>query len=171
MRNELGLGVLYEHKRRLLRQPLWAGTLQQDLISHAGLSLGNVASHINAGFEYRIGRFLPDDFGTASVRPGGDSASPGRNDPRLRRNFLGGFHLFASADARLVGRDIFLDGNTFRESHSVNKETLVGDVALGMNFISGQWKFSYAQVWRSREFKRQEHSHEYGSITISYVFR
>jgi len=169
--NELGIGVVYEHKQRVFRQALWGGRMQQDLIVHAGASLGNVATYVNAGFEYRIGRFLPDDFGTASVRPGGDSASPGRNDPRLRRNFLGGFHLFVAVDGRLVARDIFLDGNTFRDSHSVSKKNGVGDVAMGVNFVSGRWKFSYAQVRRTREFGQQVGSHEYGSITLSYVYR
>lgn len=168
--NELGIGMLYEHKRRVFRQSVLNNKLQHDFIGHAGLSLGNVASYINTGFEYRIGRYLPDDFGTSSVRPGGDSASPGRNDPRLRRNFMSGVHFFISADARLVGRDIFLDGNSFEDSHSIDKKHLVGDVSLGMNFITGRWKFSYAQVWRSKEFNKQPHSHEYGSMTISYVF-
>lgn len=170
LENELGLAIVYEHKRRVFRHNFFDGSLQQDFISHAGASIGNVATYINAGFEYRLGRYLPDDFGTASVRPGGDSASPGRGDPRLRPNFMSGVHLFMAVDGRLVARDIFLDGNTFEDSHSVDKELAVVDVALGLNFITGQWKFSYAQVWRSREFKRQPHSHEYGSMTISYVF-
>jgi hypothetical protein len=170
LKNELGLGVLYQRKQRVFRQSLWDDRIQQDLIVHAGASLGNVATYLNTGFEYRIGRFLPDDFGTSSVRPGGDSASPGRNDPRLRRNFLSGVHLFVSVDGRLVGRDIFLDGNTFRNSHSVDKKNTVGDMAIGMNFISGRWKFSYAQVWQSKEFEEQSGSHEYGSITLSYVY-
>jgi lipid A 3-O-deacylase len=168
--NELGLGVLYEHKRRLFRRTLFNGMLQQDFIAHAGMSLGNVATYLNGGFEYRLGRFLPDDFGTASVRPGGDSASPGRNDPRLRRNFLSGVHFFVATDARWVARDIFLDGNSFENSHSIDKHRAVADISLGMNLISGRWKFSYAQVWRSKEYKRQPHSHEYGSMTVSYVF-
>jgi len=168
--NELGLGMLYEHKRRVFRQTFFNGTLQQDFITHAGISLGNVATYLNAGFEYRLGRVLPDDFGTASVRPGGDSASPGRNDPRLRRNFLSGVHIFVASDARWVARDIFLDGNSFENSHSIDKRRAVADISLGVNFISGRWKFSYAQVWRSKEFKRQSHSHEYGSMTVSYVF-
>ncbi len=168
--NELGLGMLYELKQRVFSQPLSQNRLQHDLISHAGLNLGTVSTYINTGFEYRIGRYLPDDFGTASVRPGGDSASPGRQDPRLRRNFLSGVHFFIAADARWVARDIFLDGNTFEDSHSISKKRLVGDISIGMNFISGRWKFSYAQVYRSKEFHKQPHSHEYGSMTISYVF-
>lgn len=168
--NELGLGMLYERKQRVFRRSFAQEKVQHDFISHAGINLGTVATYINAGFEYRIGRYLPDDFGTSSVRPGGDSASPGRQDPRLRRNFLSGVHFFIAADARLVARDIFLDGNTFEDSHSVSKKRVVGDISIGMNFVSGRWKFSYAQVFRSKEFDKQPHSHEYGSMTVSYVF-
>jgi hypothetical protein len=169
LENEPGLGLLYEHKERICCDTPLPGDLQHDLIVHAGGSLGNVATYLNGGFEYRFGWYLPDDFGTASVRPGGDNSAAGREDPRLRPNFLGGMHFFVSLDGRLVGRDIFLDGNTFRDSHSVDKKRAVGDIAFGVNFIVGRWKFSYAQVWRSKEFKGQPHSHEYGSMTVSYL--
>lgn len=168
--DELAIGMLYEHKQRLYKQYIFNSKLQHDFIGHAGVSLGNVATHINTGFEYRVGLYLPDDFGTSSVRPGGDSASPGRSDPRLRPNFIRGVHLFLAVDGRLVAHDIFLDGNTFKESHSVRKEPAVADIALGINFITGRWRYSYAQVWRTKEFKGQPHSHEYGSVTISYTF-
>jgi lipid A 3-O-deacylase len=160
LNNEVTINVLYEHKQRFFRNTTLTKRLQHDLIAHTGISLGTVATHINTGFEYRIGLHLPDDFGTASVRPGGDSASPGRNDLRLRPKFINGLHVFLAADSRLVARDIFLDGNTFEDSHGVDKKTVVADIALGFNFISGQWKFSYAQVWRTKEFKLQEISHE-----------
>jgi hypothetical protein len=168
--NELGIGLLYEHKQRLFSNSLFNTDIRHDFIAHAGLSIGNVSTYINSGFEYRVGLYLPDDFGTSSVRPGGDSASPGRSDPRLRPDFVGGIHLFLATDARLVARDIFLDGNSFENSHSVDKEIAVADIALGVNFIYGRWRYSYAQVWRTREFTQQVHSHEYGSITISYTF-
>ena len=102
------------------------------------------------------------------MRPGGDNSAPGRGDPRLYRAGFSGLHGFISLDARIVGRDIFLDGNTFSDSHSVDKETLVADIAAGVSFTAGHWKVSYARVFRTREFKRQPHSHSYGSLTLSY---
>jgi lipid A 3-O-deacylase len=37
-----------------------------------------------------------------------------------------GWCLFASFEGRAVARNIFLDGNTFTDSHSIDKKTFVG---------------------------------------------
>lgn len=171
LNNELGVQAVYEHKHRVAERRLLAGHLQQDMIWHAGFSLGNVATYLNAGAEYRIGLQVPDDFGTASLRPAGDSSAPGRGDARLRGDAgIENVHLFVSFDTRLVAQDIFLDGNTFEDSHSVDKRNVVYDVAAGCSFSWHRWKLSYAQVYRSREFSRQPHGHVFGSLSISYTY-
>lgn len=173
--NQLGdeptLQFVYEHKRRLFKQDLPLA-LEQDLIGHGGLALGNVAIYANAGGEYRIGWDLPEDFGTSAIRPGGDNSAPGRGDIRLHRSdkFLYGLHGFISVDGRAVARDIFIDGNTWRDSHSLDHKEFVADLSLGFSFLVSRWKLSYAQVFRSREFKGQPHHHEYGSLTLSYTW-
>ncbi len=70
-----------------------------------------------------------------------------------------------------MGRDIFLDGNTFTDSHSVQKETLVGDVAVGLSFVYKGTKISYAHIFRSRSFTLQVRGQSYGSLAFSYTFR
>lgn len=167
LENELGIQILYEHKHRLFKHRLF-GPLSHDLIGHSGISLGNVATYLNFGAEYRFGWQLPTDFGTSAVRPGGDNSAPGRNDPRLNQPGFSGFHGFISFDTRLIGRDIFLDGNTFRDSHSVDKEPVVADLSVGVSFTVNRWKVSFAKVFRTREFKKQPHSHSYGSLSLSY---
>lgn len=175
LEDELGVQLFYEHKRRLLDKPLtdkpnpglWAD-LSHDLIWHRGISLGNVATYLNFGVEYRIGWRLPSDFGTSAVRPAGDNSAPGRHDPRLKHAGFSGLHFFFSSDVRLVGRDIFLDGNTFKDSHSVDKERVVADLSAGVSLTAGHWKLSYARVFRTREFREQPHNHNYGSLSISY---
>jgi len=42
-----------------------------------------------------------------------------------------GGYVFAGVEGRAVARDIFLDGNTFQKSPSVDKEPLVGELAVG----------------------------------------
>ncbi|MAS41337.1 MAG: hypothetical protein CMK33_06440 [Porticoccaceae bacterium] len=79
-----------------------------------------------------------------------------------------GVHAFLAIDTRLVARDIFLDGNTFKDSHSVDSKPLVADAYAGVSFLAGRWKISYAQVFRTREFDGQPHHHEYGSLSLSY---
>lgn len=169
LRNELGLQLIYEHKEKIFKGNV-VGTIHHDFIAHGGASLGNVATYLNFGGEYRIGWQLPDDFGTSAVRTGGDNATPGRHDyRRLSPNGLfHSLHAFFSMDGRLVAQDIFLDGNTFRDSHSVDKESTVADFSLGLSFITGRWKVSFAHVFRTREFKQQPHHHKYGSLSLSY---
>lgn len=168
LRDEPTLQLLYEQKRRLFSAS-WRDDFGHDFIAHGGASLGNVATHLNFGGEYRIGWDLPDDFGTSAVRAGGDNSAPGRDGARRQGNRgLHGVHAFLATDVRLVARDIFLDGNTFKDSHSVDKKPLVADAYAGISFLAGRWKISYAQVFRTREFDGQPHHHEYGSMSFSY---
>lgn len=168
LHDEPTVQLLYEQKRRLL-QTNWRGGFGHDFIGHAGASLGNVATYLNFGGEYRIGWDLPDDFGTSAVRAGGDNSAPGRDGLRRRSGpRFYGLHAFLALDARLVARDMFLDGNTLRGSASVDKKAAVADLAAGASFIAGRWKISYARVLRTREFDGQPHPHRYGSISLSY---
>jgi hypothetical protein len=55
---------------------------------------------------------------------------------------LSGF-IFGAVDGRAVARDIFLDGSTFRDSRSVNKEPFVADISAGVGLIAGRWQANY----------------------------
>ena len=166
--NELILNLVHERKRKFSLPNI--RTLQQDVIGHAGFAMGNLATYLNAGGEYRIGWQLPDDFGTSSLRAGGDTSAPGNFDRRNKGEGFHGIHAFIAVDARLVGRDIFLDGNTFEDSHSVDKEPLIADIAVGISTTINRWKISYAQVARTKEFRGQPNSHKYGSLSFSYTW-
>lgn len=167
--NEFGAQVVYERKYRseLLQFPDRHEGFGMDLIPHFGWSVGNVATYANAGFELRGGWGLPDDFGTSPIRPAGDNAAP-RADGTVRQFTRDiGAHVFASLDARAVVRNIFLDGNTIRDSHSVRKERIVADAAVGVAANFGKYKVAYVRVFRTREFAGQSTAPRYGAITIS----
>ena len=165
--NEPGVQLVYEHKHRMVKQSI-VDNFGFDFISHLGGSLGNVATYANAGGEIRLGFNLPDDFGTSALRPGGDNSAPGSNDPRLSQAW--GVHAFLSLDGRFVVRNIFLDGNTFTESHSVAKEPLVAEAAFGVAGTVDNWKVSFAHVHRTKEFKKQAEPQRYGSVSVSYSY-
>lgn len=170
LENEPGLNLVYERNWRheLVGEGRGPGL---DVITHAGASVGNIYTYANLGFEIRGGWNLPQDFGTSTIRPGGDTNDPvTKSDPRRAEDTSFGFHVFAFTDGRAVARDIFLDGNTFSDSHSVDKEHFVGDVAIGAALIYGRFKLSYAKVFRTREFVGQPSKHRFGSITLSYTF-
>ena len=170
LENEPGLALIYERKWRPLKSLNPTG-FGYDVITHAGTALGNVFTYANAGAEARIGWNLAGDFGTSYIRPGGNKNAPTTSaDPRLHSGQAHGFYVFAAVTGRAIGRDIFLDGNTFRDSHSVDKETLVGDLILGGSLVYRRFKLSYAHVFRTREFEGQGGKHEFGSLSLSMTF-
>ncbi len=164
IKNEPGLNIIWERKWRLAAFGLGQG-LGADLLAHAGGSLGNVSTYLNAGGEVRAGWNLPVDFGTALIRASGVTDAPVTGARRRP-----GVHFFASMDTRAVGRDIFLDGNTFADSHSVDKKRYVADLAAGVSLVYGNFKLSLSKVVRTREFRGQNDNQRFGSIALSYTY-
>jgi lipid A 3-O-deacylase len=162
LRDEPVFRIVHERMRRF--SPEEKGTWGWDAITHYGGSLGNLATYANAGAELRFGCHLPDDFGSTPLRPAGENTAPTRS-----RSPGGpvGFHLFLTTDARWVLRDITLDGNTWKDSHSVDKKAFVGEVGAGLAITKGRWKFALARYYRSREFEGQQEAPVFGSFTIS----
>lgn len=175
IRSEPGLVLAYE---RVLRYRLGGSPhgLSADLLPRFGGALGNIATYASAGAQLRAGWNLPPDFGYSVIRPGGTTQVDSLRDryggdpPALARSRGFSAYLFAGADGRAVLRDIFLDGNTFRDSHDVDRELLVGDLMAGITLGYGGFKLSLAKVLRTREFDGQPHDHRFGSITLSYAF-
>ncbi len=170
LENEPGFALIYEHKRRPWRSTNPSGW-GYDVIVHAGGAAGNVFTYLNAGAEVRVGWNLPGDYGTSVIRPGGDTNAPTTvDDPRLTSKHDFGVHIFSALTGRYMIRDIFLDGNTFSNSHDVDKQSLVGDLIVGASFTYRRIKLSYAQVFRTREFEGQADKHNFGSVSISITF-
>jgi len=80
------------------------------------------------------------------------------------------WYLFGGIDGRAVARNIFLDGNTFTDSHSVDKEPLVADVNLGFALTYDDYRFAYTTNYRSREFDGQDNTSVFGSVSVSTRF-
>jgi lipid A 3-O-deacylase len=171
LHDEVGLNIILERKWRLFGRG-FGDTLGIDLVPHAGLSLGNVQTYANTGATVRLGFNLPSDFGVQLIRPGGGGNSPiDDRDPRVAPDRDWSFFVFAAGDGRAVARDIFLDGNTFRDSPSVDKRPFVADLSYGAGFIAGRWQLTFTQVYRTREFETQPHKYnEFGSVTLSCAF-
>lgn len=170
LENEPGAALIYERRDRRLRSENVSG-LGYDFITHGGGAVGNVFTYVNAGAELRAGWNLPADFGTSVISAGGDTNAPSAiNDPRLGNTSRFGIHGFAAVTGRLVLHDIFLDGNTFADSHDVDREWLVGDLLIGVSVTFWRAKLSYAEVFRSKEFEDQGSAHNFGSLSLSITF-
>jgi lipid A 3-O-deacylase len=159
--DEPGIIVAYEQRHRFILDGA-SGGWGTDLIPHAGVSLGNVATYINAGAQVRLGWRLPSDFGHALIRPGGDSNTHASAD------LVGwAFHGFAGFDARLSAWNIFLDGNTWKDSHKVDKREASLDLFGGLSLRFGRFQCDYTQVYRSKEFYGQDKRDVFGSLSLS----
>jgi hypothetical protein len=115
---------------------------------------------------------MPNDFGTLLIRPGSDTNAPvDENDPRLSAEpdpFS--LHIFLGVDAFAIARNILLDGNTFTDSHSVDKKPFICRFSGGIGFIIHRFKITYANVYETKSFYGQKSSQSYGSFTISYSY-
>jgi hypothetical protein len=157
--NEPGIVLAFERK--------WLFHPEQDMfgwdaITHGGFALGNVSTYLNGGVEVRIGWNIPKNFGVSLIRPAGSTRMATKSQP--------GLYILGAVDNRIVLRDIFLDGNTFADSHSVEKELYVADLAAGIAFNYGKFMVTCTQVLRTREFKNQNGNHSFGALSLSWFF-
>ena len=125
LKDEPGVELSYERKWReiLESHPFGWGF---DFMPHIGANLGNVNTSAAVGATFRFGYDLPSDYGPPRIRPtlpGSDYFIPSKKMSS---------YLFSVVEARAVARNIFLDGNTFKDSPSLEKKTMVKTLQLGM---------------------------------------
>lgn len=128
-------------------------------------SLGNVYTLAGAGAQVRIGY----DDGTLQDFPMRVRPSLPGSGYYDTPNGLNGF-VFAGVEGRAVAHNIFLDGNTFRDSDSVDKKYWVYDLQAGAAISYREWRMAYTLVYRSEEFRGQDGGDVFGAINISTKF-
>lgn len=154
LRNEPGLLVSFDRQWRV-----GAGDRFQ-LLPHAGASAGNVLTEARGGAFVRIGNKLTSD------------SLPARNGPARPGSGAHGsaglsWQVYGGGQARAVAQNIFLDGNTFRDSLSVDKKTVVGELEAGFAVRAGRVSLGYNHVWRSREYDGEPDGQDFGVVTVS----
>jgi len=158
-------GLILSWQRR------WPQFLRDDVVDthlsiapHFGLTAGNIYTYVNAGATLKLsselGRWADKPL---LVRP----SIPGLGFFPRARDFY--WELFFAFEGRAVARNIFLDGNTFSDSHSVDKETLVGDISGGITITWRGVRVGYTLVYRTREFVGQDEADLFGAINIGFI--
>ena len=163
LQNEPGIELSYQRRWRDVAKGNFAG-LEYDLTPHAGGALGNVYTYANAGFTVRYGNRLTSDLGPMRIRP----SPPGSGLFVPADTFS--WYVFVGVDGRAIARNIFLDGNTWRDSRSVDKEPLVGDLQWGLAVTWKGARLTYTHVRRTREFETQGPSSDFGAFALSVAF-
>ncbi len=151
---------------RTYRLPLrQIGAVETDVLPALTAGVGNVRDYAQAGFVFRLGQGLNSDFGVPRIEPGfsgGDAYTP-------TRPFV--WYVFAGASGQVVGRDLFLDGSSFRNSPSVGHRVFVGEAEAGAAVMLGGVRVTYLQVFQTPEFNRQRSGlFNFGSLSASVRF-
>lgn len=170
LENEVGFTLAYERKWRWPKHERRSG-FDWETLPHAGVALGTVKTFLNVGGEIRAGINLPDDFGTPSIGPAATTSTPVDGALAADRSRIDlGTYVFARVDGRAVARNIFLDGNTYTDSHSVDSNPLVADLSAGVAVNYKNTKIAYALVYRTREFKGQDEGQTFGTVSLNWTF-
>ncbi len=117
-------------------------------MTHAGLAVGNVMTYLNGGAEVRVGWNIPRSFAVSMIRPAGSTWIVPSSDFSS--------YLFAALNGKVVVRNIFLDGNTFKDSHHVDKEPLVAEMSTGVTTRYKHLSLSVVYTRKTREFEQQK---------------
>lgn len=112
----------------------------------AGGWLGNLLTPAEIGGLLRADYKIPDDFGLTLARSMGNLPSPRRNaSPEAGSDW--GFSVYGGGLASLVLRDLTLDGNTFEDSPSVQKNIFVPMAGVGVTVGNRHSLFSFTYVF------------------------
>lgn len=169
LKDELVFCLIYDYKRKIFEKNINDG-LGGDVVANAGGGLGTSQTYLNAGVMTRYGWNVPDDCGNFSIQPATCFNAELREASCHLQKERFGAHFFLSAGSQVVFRNIFLDGNTFRDSHSVEKKPLVGVIMGGFGLIVKKTKTVFAFVFRTKSFDTQPAPEVYGSISFSFQY-
>ncbi|MBI1238987.1 MAG: DUF2219 family protein [Alphaproteobacteria bacterium] len=138
--------------------------LELDLSPTASLALGNVQTYAALGGVMRFGQGLDADFGAPRIRPALSGSA------FFNSTADWSWYLFAGIEGRAIAQDIFLDGNTWRDSPSVDKKFFVADMQAGLAVILLGTRVTYSYVFRTDEFDGQQRPAEFGAVSFAFTF-
>jgi len=164
LRDEVGIEIIAQRLHRFPGPTLPLG-IETDLGFDVGGALGNVRTYAATGLTARIGWDLDSSFGPPRIRPALSGA--GEFIPGTDENPMGGY-LFIGASGRAIGRDMFLDGNLFRDGPRVDdRKDFVGDLQVGLAIHYREVQLAFTYVNRTEEFDSQITPQRFGAFSIS----
>lgn len=170
--NEPLINFNYMRKVKIWHEGRPAG-ISFDTAINGNAGLGNLFTQASAALEMRLGHnmpggfiYVPDPIGysmhyQATLKP----ARPGAS------SFYGSLVLRGTALAHII----FLDGNSYRDSHRIDRNPLVGQIITGLHYERRHWgvhlcALASSAVVDTRKATAAENSELVGSITIERRF-
>ena len=162
LRDEVVFAISGQRTERIHQWRL--GHYTADVMGHAGLTLGTLRTDVYAGATLRFGTDLQDAFAPPRLRPALAPSSLYTPTQHVAA------YLFVSAGGYAVARDIFLDGNTFSASRSVERTLWVGDLQAGAALHVNSYRLAFTYVVRSEQYESQRGPQRFGAISVSRAF-
>lgn len=137
-------------------------SLEYDWIGMSAADLGTLRSGFGAGIGFRLGHALDRSFPAASI-------IPGRNINPLAASLNNEWHVFVNLLGRYVFNDITLDGNTFKDSHSVTLKNEQLIYAVGGAFNQKNWGLVFSVQDSTQTFEERDENSLF--FNLSYTYR
>ncbi len=134
-----------------------------DVTPRVGATVGNVMIYANTGLVARWGRDLPADIPVTHI-----SLGPPRDG--YRGNTLFGWYAWLGVEGRAVARNVFLDGNTWKDSPRVERKPFGYDVEAGLAWAWRSARVGFTFIRRSEEFGSQKRPDRFGQLTLSFPY-
>ncbi len=157
LENEPGFVYTLNHDRQLVRHD-FSNAWSVDVIGMAEAAIGNVYTGAEVAGTVRFGYNLSPRWQGKTMADIGYDVHDIGSSP--------GFFLMAGLAGRYVARDIFIDGNTWRDSHSVDRTPWVSDQMLGLGMHWKQAEVRVTMTRRSDQFSTQLGTTWFGSVVV-----
>ena len=160
------LNLQYEHRWRAV--DFSAGPTNGDLIVSGSGAAGNMMTIATGGVGLRWGRNVPHDFFVPPPFFGEETVGALPYDPQRRGTVA--MYIAASVDAAAFANLIYLDGNTFSDSHSVEHDHWYLRGHLGLHFEVGHFACAVSIVRATLPWDRPDGAtwETYGRISIGW---
>lgn len=134
-----------------------------DILTSCELSLGTISSAVSGGAYIRYGRNLRTSYATVLFNSSRTSNPLGVDN---------GWHLYAGLEAGYIFNQIFTDGNTFRDSRSIDyKHEYVGATA-GLSYSWNDWALTFAivdfNILNQGDEEALENLTQFGTLTLAW---
>ncbi len=168
LKDELGVNLTYAYKWRFTHET--EGGFQSSYIPYIEADLGNVSTGAAVGIFARFGWNIAKDFGISTLDNNGESGIPIYDEQKIsiKRDWSFSFNFILTGS--VVVRDIFLDGNTFKDSHSISKNPLVGYAGAGISTRYKSFVFDFMQTVNTNKFDKEGKRDAVGTVLVTWLF-
>jgi len=162
--NELAINFTYERTWKSRKGEIFGAEFE--MLPAVGFDLGNVSVKAKGRVTLRGGIHLPDDFGPATFLGHKDHTSHAAQWGEDQFSI----YMYMTLGVDAVAHDIFLDGNTFATSRSVNSEALLGIASVGLVSRYKNLYLGWSQSYQTEQFEGQPGGQSWGTIYFGCSF-